>query len=99
VCAATGVSSETVRRYLLGQRPSTDFIVHACLHYGISANWLLLGIGPQRLADLPLTYVKLASSNTLVEELAGRAKEYLARGEQAIELKPASSNSVPSSEP
>lgn len=85
---ATGVSAETARRYLRGERPSTQFIERVCLLHGISANWLLLGIGPKCLPDLPLAYAKLASSDLLVDELAERAKQLLASGAAAIELKP-----------
>lgn len=33
--------------------PTLTFVVKLCNHLGVSANWLLLNIGPMKLADLP----------------------------------------------
>ncbi|MBL0928421.1 MAG: hypothetical protein IBJ11_12350 [Phycisphaerales bacterium] len=43
---ATGISRESLRRYLGGQKPTTEFIASLCANTTISANWLLLGHGP-----------------------------------------------------
>lgn len=41
-----GVHHETLRRLLQGQPPSAEVLANICLTHDVSANWLLLGIGP-----------------------------------------------------
>ncbi len=48
----TGTHPETVRRYMQGQAPSAEFLAGVCTSMGISAEWLLLGKGPQLTADI-----------------------------------------------
>lgn len=48
-----GHNVSSVIKYKNGQTvPSITFIEKFCRHYGISANWLILEIGPIRIADL-----------------------------------------------
>lgn len=42
----TGTHPETVRRYMQGQAPSTDFLSQLCIALELNADWLLLGRGP-----------------------------------------------------
>lgn len=47
----TGQNAETVRRYMQGQSPSVEFLAAVCGTLGVSADWLLTGQGPMRLAE------------------------------------------------
>lgn len=48
VATMTGVSKESVRRYMRGDSPSYEFLVSICRGFGLSADWLLLGDGAMR---------------------------------------------------
>lgn len=48
VATVTGYNEETVRRYLRDGGPSAEFLAAVCREFGVSADWLLLGIGPMR---------------------------------------------------
>lgn len=48
VATITGYNEETVRRYLRDGGPSAEFLAAVCRHFGVSAEWLLMGIGPIR---------------------------------------------------
>ncbi|MBL0920679.1 MAG: helix-turn-helix transcriptional regulator [Phycisphaerales bacterium] len=43
----TGVHAENVRRYMLGQSPSIEFLAGICGAFNINADWLLTGRGPR----------------------------------------------------
>ncbi len=45
VSRATRYHPETVRRYLRGQQPSVEFVGRFAQHFGISLEWLILGVG------------------------------------------------------
>ncbi|HYE02012.1 MAG TPA: helix-turn-helix transcriptional regulator [Phycisphaerales bacterium] len=47
LAAMAGVSPETIRRFLRGDRPTAVFLACVCLHFGISLNWLVFGDGPE----------------------------------------------------
>lgn len=49
---ATGLNSETVRRYMQGHTPSVDFLASVCAALDINAQWLLVGAGPMKGADI-----------------------------------------------
>ncbi|MBX3356959.1 MAG: helix-turn-helix transcriptional regulator [Phycisphaeraceae bacterium] len=53
IARATGVSTETLRRYLRGDSPSCEFVMALCEEFGVSAHWLMFGSGPLRSSDLP----------------------------------------------
>ena len=48
----TNTNHETVRRYMLGQAPSAEFLAAACSALEINAQWLLVGAGPMKSADI-----------------------------------------------
>jgi hypothetical protein len=48
----THTNHETVRRYMLGQAPSSDFVAAVCSGLGINAQWLLMGTGAMRTTDI-----------------------------------------------
>jgi len=48
----TKTHPETVRRYMQGQSPSICFVTRLCAAFEISPTWLLLGSGPQTLAEV-----------------------------------------------
>lgn len=73
----TGVHPETVRRYLTRTSPSIEFVVTVARHFGVSLDWLLLGTGPSRVADVAhdhLASAPLADLVAVVEERLSRLK-------------------------
>ncbi len=56
VARTTGVSTETLRRYLRGDSPSCEFIMALCEEFGVSAHWLMFGQGPRLSEDLPQSH-------------------------------------------
>lgn len=44
----TGTNHETVRRYMLGQAPSAEFLAAVCEALDINAQWLLVGAGAMK---------------------------------------------------
>lgn len=48
IAMRTGTHPETVRRYLAFGHPSVEFVGMIAREYGISGDWLLLGIGTAR---------------------------------------------------
>jgi len=48
----TGFSAESVRRYMLGDRPPVNFLFAICQHYDVSADWLLCGLGAPSRGDI-----------------------------------------------
>src|SRR5262245_11814116 len=47
----TKTHPETVRRYMGGQAPSTDFLAALCTTLSLNADWLLTGRGVMRLDE------------------------------------------------
>jgi transcriptional regulator with XRE-family HTH domain len=72
----TGVSSETVRRYLTGKRPSADFLVALCSSQDISALWLLTGEGPMRQSQVTNYYLSTVGEVELCSELGRRIQNH-----------------------
>ncbi len=72
---ATGVSSESVRRYLRTGSPSAVFLMRVCNAYGINGNWLFTGEGAPKTADIPAAYARTLPNSVLIDELARRAKQ------------------------
>ncbi len=75
---ATGVSSESVRRYLRSGSPSAVFLMRVCKAYGINANWLFTGEGARWIRDIPDAHARSLPGDVLIDELARRAKQLLA---------------------
>lgn len=70
VADATHQHPETVRRYLSGQTPSTEFLVALCTAYGVNSDWLVSGLGPMRVKDVRTHALREASDADLLGALA-----------------------------
>jgi len=68
---ATGISAETVRRYLYGATPSLDFVRSVCNAYQLSADWFVCGRGTPD-ATLPASFLARFSTADLAGELERR---------------------------
>lgn len=72
VARQTGFSRNTVHRYKKGHPASIYFLVRFCEAREISAEWLLLGRGAVRRADVRKAHLDSASSAELCAALARR---------------------------
>lgn len=72
VAAIVGMNHETVRRYLKGANPSIEFIKQVCVHYGVLADWLVLGDGPRTREDLKDELLEGLDSERFAEAWAER---------------------------
>jgi hypothetical protein len=66
----TGIHPETVRRYMTGQAPSTEFLTGLCRGLGINGDWMLTGRGPMRVADVQMHALREAAPPDLLSALA-----------------------------
>jgi transcriptional regulator with XRE-family HTH domain len=85
----TNTNHETVRRYLSGQAPSTEFLQAVCRAFGLSADWLLLGKGPMKASDVRDHALRQADPSELLTALAvavERLIERVDRLEQMIQM-------------
>lgn len=64
------VSDETVRRMRGGAVPALPAVMRLCAHLGLSADWLLMGRGTARVADIPSAVLESASVSQLCEALS-----------------------------
>lgn len=71
----TDTHPETVRRYIRGQQPSVAFLANLIRSAGLNAEWLLLGSGPMRQADVKAHTLREASIQELLIALAQRISE------------------------
>lgn len=69
---ALELNPETVRRYCRDGKPSVEFVQRCCLRLGASGDWLLLGRGPLRAADILRYQLRQATVRELLGELAVR---------------------------
>lgn len=67
-----GMSIESVRRQIQLGRPSLQFIQGLCRQLGISPLWLLTGIGPQQIEDVPAWGLTQVTCADLLLELERR---------------------------
>lgn len=67
----TGHHVETVRRYLLGATPSTEFLSKLCDELSLSADWVLTGSGAMRQADSRAETLRSSSPTDLLAAVAG----------------------------
>lgn len=67
-----GCSAESIRRYLMGQPPPAKFLAAVCAHERICADWLLLGEGVPRRAQLTDQAVRASDMATLLAEIGRR---------------------------
>jgi hypothetical protein len=74
----TRTNHETTRRYVRGlSRPTTKFLSAVCQFSGVTAEWLLCGLGPKLQADADGEVVKRSSTRALVAELTSRMDAHL----------------------
>lgn len=66
----TGQNPETVRRYMLGQAPSVEFLAALCTALGVSADWLLTGRGPAKTSEVREHAIRDASPGDLLMAVA-----------------------------
>lgn len=93
----TGWSAESVRRYLAGQMPASDFIAELCRVTGTNAHWLVTGEGVRNMEEARAQAMSNAELAELVVSLCGRIEELnsrLSKLEQAA--KPQRSDSAES---
>jgi len=75
----TNTNHETVRRYLAGQAPSTEFLQAVCRAFGLSADWLLLGKGPMKAADVRDHALRQADPSELLTALSVAVERLIER--------------------
>lgn len=80
------VSSESVRRYLLGHPPSAAFLGAVCHHEGINGDWMLCGQGPARKKDLLRHHLRQASLSELLGEVGRRLDVSRLGGEEEAQV-------------
>jgi len=81
------VSPQTIRdSWFKGGFPGADKIIRICKEADISANWLLLGIGPQRLSESSEADLGDADMKVLIEEIVENNR-YLRKRVQELESK------------
>ena len=72
----TGAGAEAVRRFVAGEsEPGLGFIIALCREYGLSAEWLLFGVGPRDLRDVPAHAIETACSRTLIKALSAQLED------------------------
>jgi len=78
----TGVNHESVRRYMQGSAPSTEFLQNLCNRLGINGDWLLTGKGPVRASDMKRHALDSADANDLLTAMANTLSALIARVER-----------------
>lgn len=66
----TCINAETVRRYVLGQPPSVDFVMGLCKSQGVNPTWLLTGDGPMRASEVKSFALRDANAHELLAAVA-----------------------------
>lgn len=75
----TGIHPETVRRYMQGQAPSIEFVSRLCGAMKLNPEWMLLGKGPQKAADLRVETLRGADPSELLAAIAKTLEELTER--------------------
>lgn len=70
IAEATKAHPETVRRYMSGQMPSTEFLVELAELTGVNVAWLLTGEGPMYRKDVKLHALRDANPTELLHAVA-----------------------------
>lgn len=82
-------SCETVRRYMIGSAlPRVDFIAAVCERLNVSADWLVMGVGPMRPEDRHREALRDASAADIfarVAELVEMKSEINGRSPHPVE--------------
>ncbi|HVZ93998.1 MAG TPA: hypothetical protein VG797_05770 [Phycisphaerales bacterium] len=85
IAELTGQNDETVRRYMQGGAPSTEFLATLCTKFDLSAQWLLMGHGPARQSDTKTHALREANPSELLAAIAN-ALELLSSRVDRLEL-------------
>lgn len=70
IAELTGSNAETVRRYMMGQAPSADFLAALCPALGLNAQWLLTGRGPMKASHIKAQALNEASAADLLAAMS-----------------------------
>ncbi|MEM1071799.1 MAG: hypothetical protein AAGH71_03140 [Planctomycetota bacterium] len=70
--AMTGISPESARRYGAGSQPPLHYVITVAQQTGTSLDWLLYGVGPQRMDQVPDWHVRYMSIADLCQVLGER---------------------------
>lgn len=68
----TGIHRESCRRYLVHGNPTLEFLSVLCRSLGVSAHWLLLGVGPRTLHENAGTWLHTVPPAEIWLELGRR---------------------------
>lgn len=68
----TGISGESVRRYLMGHVPSARFLATLCQHDRLNGTWLLTGQGEPTIGATGTVSLHAISTDVLMAELGKR---------------------------
>lgn len=71
----SGVSAESIRRYLHGDAPSAKFLMAVCTHEGLSGHWLLRGEGPPKLDHMCHVAIRSCPLPELFAEVGRRLEK------------------------
>lgn len=82
VADMTGYNAETVRRYMLGQEMSVDFLASLARATNASAEWLLTGRGPMKRTGVQAHALQEASVSELLNAMARTLERLAARVER-----------------
>jgi transcriptional regulator with XRE-family HTH domain len=78
----TATSPETVRRYMLGQSPSAEFLSSLCAGTGVNGEWLLTGRGPVHKKDVRATALRDANVTELLSAMSVTLERLIERVER-----------------
>ncbi|MBL8762735.1 MAG: hypothetical protein JNM07_00510 [Phycisphaerae bacterium] len=75
----TGQHPETIRRYMQGSAPSSEFMADICERFQLNGEWLLTGRGPMRTAQIREHALREATSGELLAALGHSLDRLAAR--------------------
>lgn len=75
----TKTHPETVRRYMQGQLPATDFLAALCEALSISGDWILTGRGPMKVEEQRAQSLREAGPGDLLAAIASNLEKLYER--------------------
>lgn len=78
----TRTHPETVRRYMLGQSPSAEYLAMLCSALNINGEWLLTGRGPVNRRDIRADALREANATELLNAIAETLERLIGRVER-----------------
>ncbi|MDX2131302.1 MAG: helix-turn-helix transcriptional regulator [Planctomycetota bacterium] len=82
IAELTGTHPETVRRYMLGQSPSIEFISALSSALQVNGEWLLTGRGPSGRGDIRAHALREANPTELLNAVAATLERLMDRVER-----------------